>query len=378
MRPLTVMRAPSVEAELRRILDRAKAVVSGQVSPSSLQALLLIGGYGRGEGGVERRSGALRPHNNLDLLLVTRGMGRRARQRLTNELDGRLEPLRQESGIGIDLSIVPRGRLVRGPVRVMWYDIRSGHRLLLGDDTFLREARHLAPDNIDRTDAARLIRNRGTLLLLNRLWMRAGVRPDHPVLVRHRAKAILGFGDAVLFPAGLYHWSYLEKARRIRAHAPGRAFRELYETALDFRLAPDYDRVPDALAAPLSGQVMASLQEAYRAFEAWRLGASVADLESLGRLLARRTPRVRVEKAAGRVLHAARGRGAYLHDHDLTVAFPFLLFGGDAGEARAARDLGCDPSNALHDYVQSWGAVCDPSLAGVADRMQPAHAEEAA
>jgi hypothetical protein len=67
-----------VEARIRVLIGEVGEAVTAAVEPRHLRALLLIGGYGRGEGGVEVREGVEHPHNNLDFLLVTRGVRRGA------------------------------------------------------------------------------------------------------------------------------------------------------------------------------------------------------------------------------------------------------------------------------------------------------------
>ena len=54
-------------------------------------------------------------------------------------------------------------------------------------------------------------------------------------------KAIIGFGDALLFITGDYHWSYLEKLKRVEAseHFDSN-FKELYKEAAKFRLSAKY------------------------------------------------------------------------------------------------------------------------------------------
>ena len=88
-------------------------------------------------------------------------------------------------------------------------------------------------------------------------------------------KAIIGYGDALLFFLGDYDWSYAEKQRRMRARTDvADELKTLYDQALEFRFAPDY--APwlamdlDALMARLRVQ----LEPVCRLCESKRLGVA--------------------------------------------------------------------------------------------------------
>ena len=69
----TVDGHPQVEAAMQEAADRIARIIEGAVPPSRLRVASVIGGYGRGEGGVLLDDAGARPHNNLDVLIVTRG-----------------------------------------------------------------------------------------------------------------------------------------------------------------------------------------------------------------------------------------------------------------------------------------------------------------
>ena len=97
----TVRGGAEVEG-LMGALSNEIADVAGRILPAgSFKALVMIGGYGRGEGGVDARGGVQRPHNNVDLLLVT-----------VCSLDGEEQvPLSAE--VQIEVDIVPVERHLR-------------------------------------------------------------------------------------------------------------------------------------------------------------------------------------------------------------------------------------------------------------------------
>ncbi len=364
-RQLTVHGSPGLERRLHGALGRMARLVRAEVGDDEA-TLLLIGGYGRGEGGVELRGGVEYPHNNFDLLLLTRSRGAAARARLQERLAEPLRALGATLGVGVDLSVIARSELTHGPVRVMWYDLREGHRVLFGDADFLRTATHLTVDRIPGQEIHRLVRNRGTLLLLNRLWIEGGhLAPGSRICVKHRAKAVLGIGDALLHTGGAYHWSYLEKARRIaEMPAAPSLFQELYEASITFRLRPDYSQVPSILTRPFPWPLMRILERIYLDFEAHRRGRAIHDLNQLAMTPEpARSLRSATRDGARHLRAVLTGREAPISEARLDRAFADLLFDGDLGRAAAA--LRCAPEEALATYVRAWGADADPNFAAV-------------
>jgi hypothetical protein len=233
----------AVEERITAAMERAAHAASAVLAPSEYRALVLIGGYGRGEGGVEVREGAEYPHNNFDLVLITNDLSSAAQTGARRRLREAVLPLSEEYGIEVDVSTTTVSRLQHTPALVIWYDMRFGHKTILGDAGFVPSLAHLRLERIPASDVRNLLVNRGTLLIINALVLEQQV-PDEPVrrlVVKHIMKAIIGYGDALLFFLGHYHWSYREKQRRMQTctEAP-ESFRALYDEAVEFRFQPRY------------------------------------------------------------------------------------------------------------------------------------------
>ncbi len=222
------------------IADRAEALVS----PATCRAIVLLGGYGRGEGGVVMTGNGLQPHNNLDLLVITRGLADQAQHNLKTDLQQTILPLAEECGVEFDIATIDERRLRRSPSLVMWYDMRFGHKTLVGDADFVPSLNRFTVERIPAWDVLNLLVNRGTLLVINEqhIATRALRAEERKRVVKHAMKAIIGYGDALLYFLGQYHWSYLEKQKRMRACTTVTpAFRALYEEAVEFRFQPGYE-----------------------------------------------------------------------------------------------------------------------------------------
>jgi hypothetical protein len=380
-----------VEAQIAELVRQAAAVVGAWVPPEELRTLALIGGYGRGEGGVEWRGGSERPHNNLDFLLVIDGTVRPGLKQL---LDGALEPLRRQYAVGLDLGIVTARALRRAPCLVMWYDMRHGHKTALGDTTFLPSLTHFSREAIVPGDVRDLLVNRGTLLVINQALVEQGGLDGEQrrALVRHAAKAIIGYGDTLLFFRGRYHWSYVEKRRRVAELRDVPAgFRQLYEEASAFRFEPDYSATPARDPASWLEEVRGQLASVHLACEAIRLATPGLQWGGYSERVLRHSlvdgglrARVWLRKAHTALrfrpcllpglgwreqlgLRLGGGRGL------LAALFPCVAYGvgGEPGQALVRQALGIEgnASELRRAYLRYWGEVSDANFAHMARRL---------
>lgn len=302
----------AVEAATTALVGRLVAVFASVLMPGEFRCVAMIGGFGRGEGGVLVVDGQERPHNNFDFLVVTENLPLARRQAIKAALDARIQPIVEAAGLGCDVTAVDERTLRWSSCLVIWYDVRFGHKTVLGDAAFLPGLSRFTAERIVPADIASLVVNRGTLLVINDLILESGqraaegaakgaahsdhqqpsdagtaaVRPAQPAqlgsvqrthVIKHVMKAVIGYGDALLFAHGLYHWSYVERQQRMRAlSAAAVGMRALYDQAADFRFRPDYAAHWDRDLAAWCAEVRVTLEGVHRVVEAHRLG--VADL----------------------------------------------------------------------------------------------------
>ena len=231
--------SPNVEAKIRQITQCVKEIVMEHLTPSEYKALLLIGGYGKGEGGVITLNGKTAPHNNLDFLLITNCVS----SQKPLSIEKKILSLAEKENIGIDFSTVDAKKLEKSRPLVIWHDLIFGHQTLLGDPYFVPNLPFGENHKIDPWDMTQLLINRGTLLIINR-WLfdeKKISEKFHKIMTKHIMKTIIGYGDALLFQVGKYNWSYEEKRKQIeQAKEIPKSFKEIYEEAYQFRLSPHY------------------------------------------------------------------------------------------------------------------------------------------
>jgi hypothetical protein len=380
----TVAGGPGVEALLRELTHQAARAFATVLDPSQRRALVLFGGYGRGEGGVVESGGAEVPHNNLDLLLVTdTELGAETRRRIDQALAG----LERRYGVELDWSSLSAQRLARQPGRVLWYDLRHGHRTLLGDARLVPNLLHHEVDDVPPAEFRNLLTNRGTLLLINRaIRDRGHVGPRAvEVMARHVAKAVIGHGDAALYQRGQYHWSYSEKLRRVEAvDGISSPLRRAYRWAADYRFRPRPESLDAAELARREADVLPTLAEVHLELERFRL--ALPDLTWSGYLRAAARAEFRASGTSLREL--GRRARELLRSPDpgdglgmvprlalmsmapisrLSLLYPFVAY--DVGTklerdvvARVLRARGCASEELRRAYLTAWGAAADAAF----------------
>jgi len=240
IKQLTYYNNKKTEDFLNAVMREASLIFEEIFSQKQTAALILIGGYGRGEGGIVLENGTYHPHNNLDLLYIYNGNINKSKVNLANS---KLQEISKKHGIGIDMSAINKQKLMKLDGLVVGYDMRHGHRTLLGDSTFLKEHKAFSIYNIDPADVRQLLVNRGTLLLINRVLLNKETQTEDEkkLIIKHAIKAIIGYGDALLYFNDSYHWSYAQKQLNMsELKNIDKDIKELYSKAILFRFMPNY------------------------------------------------------------------------------------------------------------------------------------------
>jgi hypothetical protein len=226
---------------------------------TSMEALVLGGGYGRGEGGVVEVDRVQVPYNDLDLFLFVKPgalPGFRA-------LPSVLEPHARRLGIHVDVSRPIRlDEIRRWSPALMWLDLLEGHKVLAGPaDTLTSRAPAWLGRPLPPIEAMRLLLNRGAGLLWSMRIVRDLEMPPDPEFVRRNAyKAALALGDALL----ILH-------QRYRSKSEGRDL--LFQTLAD--------EVFEVGALDVVGYHREGLAFKFRPDRASRLAWSSSDLDAL-------------------------------------------------------------------------------------------------
>lgn len=244
----TVDGSDDLEAKLA---DNCRVTLAGvrELLPADrLEALLLAGGYGRGEGGVLRTPAGDRPYNDMEFYVFVKGNAVLAERRYRHALHELGESLTPDAGLEIEFKVITFEKLRRSPVNMFYYDLVEGHRWAMGDESLLRGCEHhRVAGKIPLHEATRLLFNRssGLLYAQRRLGADDFTREDADFVGRNCAKVQLAIGDALLTAEGRYHWSCRERGERLKQAAPElpagvlEKVRAHHEHGVRFKLHPE-------------------------------------------------------------------------------------------------------------------------------------------
>ncbi len=322
-------------------------------------ALVLGGGYGRGEGGVMEGPQGVGFSNDIDYFLFDERPGNRRLREWCRRIE------REESAaLGIDVEIkCLRPDSLGDPSRSMMFaDLVAGHAVVAGAAGFLARMRDgLDFSRIEAEEATRLLWNRGSGMFFARC--RLGREAELAFVIRNHAKLKLALGDAWLAMHGLYTSRCRERAARFAAAklpASLEPLRRWHEQGVAFKFKPvDRGRTWPELEAE-AGPLVAAWSMLYLMVEARRLGRAVdgfAGYLSLPRLLpASPLARNLALAARDRLRHGAflRPPGDYPRAA-LMRALPCLLGLTPGGVAEAGRSLPAPAGDP--DSPASWEEV---------------------
>lgn len=235
------------EETIERDLNVISKFALKEIGPKNLSAIVLVGGYGRGEGGVQQLNGTLQPHNNYDILLVVNSSLHSRYYKNINIAKKLKSSLPPTLVVDADFSIMTEKELKNTRFLLFLCDAQHASKIIWGNPKVLDLLPVMELDKVPLIEGLWLLLNRSTLLLINQIELLPHIHnmSSHNVKVflRHIAKSIIGTGDSVLLGLGMYHWSYLEKLKRLEElehsnKGPVAKLSELYRTALEWRLAP--------------------------------------------------------------------------------------------------------------------------------------------
>ena len=230
---------PRVEKHISEALDGIRASFAASPESAAIHAVVLGGGYGRGEGGATPDG---MPYNDMDFFVILNGTKPSSGFRVL--LDGISAEWKSKLSIDIDFCCVKSLKtLYKDADTLMIQELLAGCRIVFGDEHIFDAAPRRPFAELPWTEAARLLLNRGAGLLFAR--QRADDPAEADFVRRNLHKAALGCGDAILIVHHDYRGTGTERLEALRKYYEASWLIPAYEAALTFKYAPGPGKMPD-------------------------------------------------------------------------------------------------------------------------------------
>ncbi len=170
------------------------------------EGVVLMGGYGRGEGTPLVKNGDLFPYNDYDIIVISRSINPLRRRWIQKKLFVLEKELAETIHVPVDLYLHTPESLKAAEPSLLNYELLYGHRVLSGSEKVISsQMPQYNSSDIPLSEGTRLLLNRGTLLLYNLH------QPEKKNRLKYILKAHLAMGDSLLLILGRYDIFYQRK-----------------------------------------------------------------------------------------------------------------------------------------------------------------------
>lgn len=243
--------APPFQAAAQARITQDLAIITDvmqQWAGAQFHALILAGGFGRGEGAVLIQDHLPVPINDYDLVLVTHTPIDQT------ELPAIRRDLAKRLGIWwVDISVMTRAQLARLDYTMYHYDMKYAAQVIAGAPEVLGVIPTMDPTRMPWVEAETQFYTRLWCFLgpmTTEMWTRPLTPPEAFLLRNQLSKAVLACSDARLIAQGAYHPSYATRLRRLETLYPeDTALLPLARQATHFKLQPIPPKNPQDLKA---------------------------------------------------------------------------------------------------------------------------------
>jgi hypothetical protein len=276
---------PYLAARLDGFLGMLRDELAACPFAGAVRALMLAGGYGRGEGGIYREHDGSKAqlYNDLEFYLVL------ARATPAGPVEAwcrkQAELGMQALGVEVEFKLLADVALLRARPSMFFYDLLAAHRLIFGSEAFVGALPPALRDPclIPPHEVTRLLFNRGSGLLFSACALRArDARTRNGFIERNHAKVRLALADAVLAVNGRYHFSCRERDRRLHERLPATPpdWPDLvawHSDGVSFKFHPRHRYPPAAELQKVQEQLAATWLRTFLWVESLRLNKTFSD-----------------------------------------------------------------------------------------------------
>ncbi len=383
----TIDGSDQLESRLRALCANISDQIRAIIPSRSLQAIVLGGGYGRGEGGVLRTANGDQPYNDIEFYVFIRGNRHWNWRQYGAALTDIAQRLSGETGLHVEFKTDSLERLRGAPISMFTCDLVAAHRIVFqAEPAFAGCSRHLNGSALPLAEATRLLWNRCSGLLLVRELLQHDelTHEQMDFIGRNIAKAQLALGDAVLVAAAAYHWSVVERGARVRnqvrsSNAPEKLefpkldidieeMKRYHAIGVEFKLHPTLTRAPKSELASEYRRISNLASQLWLSLESCRLDRPFGSIRDYALSATDKCPEtfawrnclcnVRTFGAAALV----DGMGARYPRERLFNSLPLLLWNGEVEHEpdlqrhlqKQLRTKASDWNGFVAAYKQAW------------------------
>ncbi len=235
--------------EFDSLIDQQLTLVRDEIlnliPADDIVAILLGGGYGRGEGGVLTDNGKEYLYNDYDLFVILKNVNYLKKRDYQNKIKLIHEKFTPIFKIDVDVGPLQTvSAISKAPHWMMWYELKHGHKVLWGNENIKNYFPDYSQERMPIMEAYRLLLNRGVgLILCQQHFQTYQEEESREFILRNIRKAQLAMGDAYLIKKGKFHYSYKRRSELFSELANDDEIKELgifshYQTAYNFKEKP--------------------------------------------------------------------------------------------------------------------------------------------
>ena len=234
-----------ISSDMKLISDSILSVIPS----NDIAAIILGGGYGRGEGGVVIKGNSMSLYNDYDMFLVTNDISKNKKKEYAEKVFEISEKLTEQIGVDVDFGPLKNiSELRKMPFTLMYYELKEGHKVIYGEKNILDVLPLYSVNNLPVSEALNLMLNRGVGLMLagERLKKEDLPEEDNEFIERNIFKAIMAAGDIFLMTKKKYNFSYVDRLKSIETFTGNPilaedGFIDYYKMSLNYKLQPKND-----------------------------------------------------------------------------------------------------------------------------------------
>ncbi len=232
-----------IEHDMNTLIDEFKNEFGNNIC-----SIVLIGGYGRGEGGVQVINNQNMPKNNYDILLVLTKAGLLSRKKIQKQLVKFKNKINKNKILSnlLEVTFISKFQASTVPNIMIYQDVFNSAKTIYGESIQSILPKRVK-DPLSNIEALTIIRNRSMLLisvLLNKSQEGYDGFNDQQLKI-WMAKVLIGFGDGILIIKNNYVTGYYDKMVEISKldfsdifddSEDYELFKKLHKTASEYRL----------------------------------------------------------------------------------------------------------------------------------------------